>query len=598
MTSKIRNISIIAHIDHGKTTLVDRFIQICAKDKKLLNKERITDTMQLEQEKGITIKMQPITLKYRGYTINIIDTPGHVDFAYEVSRALRAVEAAVLLVDVTQGIQAQTIENLLKALEEDLTIIPVLNKIDLADKELINQRIKEIESILGFKGEEILLTSAKTGEGVKKLLDTITEKTPLPKKIKLGEEYANDPVALVIDAKYDNYHGVILYVRVFNSTIKPGMILSLKHAQIEFKVDKVGIFTPFYKETSHLSEGEVGFVVTKIKDPTNIYIGDTVTTVENPFTIKGYKSPSPKVFSSFYPAQEVSYIQLKDALYKLKLNDFALDIKEDSSKLLGKGFRLGFLGMLHLEIVKERLKREFGVNVIHTYPTVPYKIKLRDGKTIVIRNISDYPEEQKIERIYEPFIEAEIITPFEYLSDVLDLIRINRGILNDSAPLTRAIKQEYYKVKALIPFSEVIENFFNKLKSISHGYASLSYENIRYLPQDATKITILINREPYEALSFITHPQKAEARARKILRILKETLDRTIVPIPLQASVRGRIIARETIPALKKNVTAKLYGGDVRRKIKLLRKQAKLKKYRAQFIKVKIPTDFIKRVLE
>ena len=564
--------------------------------RQLTKQERITDTMELEQERGITIKMQPLTIQYKGYTINIIDTPGHVDFSYEVSRSLKAVEGAILLVDVTKGVQAQTVENLLKALKYDLHIIPVLNKVDLASNELIEKRLREIESILGFKEDQILLTSGKTGHNVPQLLDRIIKEVPSPKA--LASSTGKYPVALVLDAKYDNYYGIVATVRVYNQPIKAGTDLWISNQKIEFTPTQVGIFTPTPTQTQQLEPGQIGYIVTNLKDSQKFYVGATITSRGNNFTIEGYQQPQPKLFSSFYPQEPTTYPQLREALHKLKLNDFSLRIEDETSPLLGKGFRIGFLGMLHLEITKERLKREFNVNTLTTYPLVPYKIVTKDEQTILLRSINQFPPQEKIKQIFEPYIHAEIYTPFEYFSDILDLIKKSRGLIKDQQTVENSsINTTYLTINALIPFSEIIENFFNKLKSVSHGYASLSYEKIEYLPSEAVKVTILILKQPYEALSFVTHPQKATYLARKILATLKKTIPRTVVPIPLQAAVGGKIIARETIPALRKNVTAKLYGGDVRRKLKLLRNQTKLKKYRAQFIKIKIPHDFLQKVL-
>ncbi len=605
----IRNVAIIAHIDHGKTTLLDRFIQFLSNEKSVYKKDRVADVLELEQERGITIKMQPVSLYFNDVLINFVDTPGHVDFGYEVSRALKAVEGVVLLIDVTQGIQAQTIENLLTALKYDLSIIPVLNKVDLADSELIERRLIEIKNVLGFGRSEVILASGKTGKNVDLILRNIVEHIPPPTngalfkevmgKIKHRNKASSElPVAFVIDAQYDNYGGVVLTVRVVSGAVGANAPFVISNEDIEFNPIEVGVFSPMRTSQKQLTVGQIGYIVTNIKDPKHIYVGATITTKGNRLVISGYRRPVPKVFSSFYPAQDYTYDQLREALAKLKLNDFALSIEQDSSPLLGKGFKLGFLGMLHMEIIKERLAREFAVEVVTTYPLVPYKVKLKNGSKYTISSIRQFPSSQEIDTVWEPFINAEIFTPFEHLSAILDLLRQSRSVVLEQQQLNmEGVDMFYYKIKAQIPFSEIVDNFFNRLKSVSHGYASLSYEDISYLPSSAVKVDILVMGDIYENLSFITYPEKAQSKARSILKVLKKSIPRTIVPIPLQAAIGGKIIARETIPAMRKNVTAKLYGGDVRRKLKLLRNQARLKKYRSQFVKVKIPSDFLRQVL-
>ena len=594
-----KNLAIIAHIDHGKTTLLDRFIQIAGigDKKRVFKQDRITDRLELEQEKGITIKMQPVTLEWKNTFINIIDTPGHIDFAYEVSRSLRAVESAILLIDVTKGIQAQTIENLLIALEHNLKIFPVLNKIDIADSNLIETRIKEIKEMLGIPENEILLASGKTGQGVEDLLDKIAEHALNPKSTFQITD-AKVPLGLVLDAYYDNYDGVVLTVRTYNQDIKPKDSLWIVNSKAEFKVRDVGMFYPELVSTPTLKKDTIGYIKTGIKDPSLVYTGATVAPINNNFVFPGYKKPEPKIFSSFYPQEGNNYVQLREALKKLQLNDFSLQIEDESSVLLGKGFKIGFLGLLHLEITKERLKREFETDVVVTYPVIPYRVHLKDGSTTIIKSVSLYPAPEKIKEIEEPFMLVEIITPFEYFSVILELLRKLRAIVTDYDQILRQVKGlSYYRIKAKVPYSEVVDNLFNKLKSISHGYASISYVGMEYIKSDAVKVDILINHQLREELSFITYPQKAEPKAREILRILKETIPPTIIPIPLQATIGNKIIARETIRATRKDVTAKLYGGDIRRKMKLLRNQSKLKKMRATQVKVKIPSDFFKKVI-
>ena len=605
--NRIKNFTIIAHIDHGKTTLVDKMLEIVGR--KSLDQERVTDTLAIEQQKGITVKMQPITFLYKNYILNIIDTPGHIDFTYEVSRSLKAVEGAILLIDVTKGIQAQTIDNLLKALMQNLVIIPVLSKVDMADKTLINQRLQEINTILDIPSDQVILTSGHTGQGVTELLDTIIQKIPSANQgnekiltdLKLQDKFQskNQPYALIFDLKYDNHLGMIATVRMFHGEIKKDTPLFLVNENTEFIVKQVGIYTPNLTETTTLKAGDIGYIATGIKQTNKIFIGETISNSQIP-TIAGYKRPKPLVFASIYPKDPSEYTQFKDAVEKLALNDSGLQIKEIKSSLLGRGFRLGCLGTLHLEIVKERLTQEFGLNPILTMPTVNYKIKLENqDKYIDVHNPNQFPDNTSlIQDSQEPILTGDIITPQEYLSSVSNAIKAYRGVIKEITQYQKqGININYYNVLVDIPLAALVDGFFNAILKASKGFASFSYSNIKYESAKVVKVKILVNKEEYPELAFLSHPDSARPKALKILQALKSTIPPSIVQIPLQAAIGGTIIARETIRAYRKNVTAKLYGGDIRRKLKLLHKQAKLKSKRKQYIKIKIPPEaFIKAI--
>ena len=581
-TKYIRNFTIIAHIDHGKTTLVDKMLEIIGL--KNIKQERVTDTLQIEQEKGITVKMQPITFNYKDYKFNLIDTPGHIDFSYEVSRSLKAVEGAILLVDVTKGIQAQTIENLIKAIVNDLVIIPALSKIDMADENLRKQRLNEIKLILDIEPSEVILTSGHTGKGVTKLLDTIIKKIPTPKHL-------NQSKALIFDLHYDLHLGMIATIRNFGQTIKPGDKLYLINENKQFEVKEVGIYTPQKQKTNSLGPGEIGYIATGIKDTNQIFIGETISKDKDTTPIPGYKKPKPVVFASIFPQNSQEYNQFKDAILKLALNDTSLQTQEIKSSLLGRGFKIGCLGTLHLEIVKDRLAQEFKVTPIITMPTVEYKISYKGGIQKTITSPNEFPDDtSKVLTVFEPILHADIITPMNYIAQISDVIKSHRGIILDISQDSRnKINLDYYHIKTQIPLASLIEGFFNKLLQASKGYASFSYTKITYAPTQVVKVNILVNHIEYPELAFLTHPQTARQKALKMLQALKQSIPPSIIHIPLQAKANGKFIARETIRAYRKNVTAKLYGGDIRRKVKLLQKQAKLKKKRKEYIKIKIP---------
>ena len=592
--SKTRNFTVIAHIDHGKTTLLDKILEKVGLKK--LEQERVTDTLDVEQEKGITVKMQPISFKYKGYTFNVIDTPGHIDFTYEVSRALKAVSGAILLVDVTKGIQAQTIENLLKALENELTIIPVLSKVDMAGQNLINQRLQELKYILDIDPDKVILTSGHTGIGIDELLDRIITDIPEP-KLNTENIKTDLPYALVVDLKYDSHLGMISTVRVYNKPIIKDQELLLVNENSRFTAKQVGIFTPQRTPTNRLEPGSIGYIATGIKETDKIFIGETIST-QKITPIKGYKRPNPLVFASLFPSDPQNYTQFKDAIYQLALNDSGLQIKQIKSSLLGRGYRLGCLGTLHLEIVKERLEREFNIHPILTMPSVEYKLELKDGKIINISSPSSFVDPSFIKHVYEPVLTGEIITPNSFLSPILEVVKKYRGTINTINQYQKdTVNIDYYTLKINIPLESLIQGFFSALLQASKGYASFAYTDVTYQPSQVAKVDILVNKEAYPELSFLTYPTTAREKALKILQALKQTIPPSIVHIPLQATIGGKIIARETIRAYRKNVTAKLYGGDVRRKLKLLHKQAKLKKMRQQHIKIKIPPEaFLKAI--
>lgn len=612
--TQIRNFSIIAHIDHGKSTLTDRFIELAYKDyaKELQKQDRLTDVLEIEQERGITIKLQPVTLPWKGYFLNLIDTPGHVDFAYEVSRSLKACEGAILLIDVTQGIQAQTISTLLMAMDSNLEIIPVLNKVDLADKMLINTRLDEISQILGYSPTDVILASGKTGQGATDILDAIVNKIRPPRSLEeiLGQNEAKQKsisdgqtAALIFDSFYDQHKGVVASVRVFGGSIKAGQKLFLVNMSKEFIVREVGLFKPHMEQVDKLTTGMVGYIATGIKEIRDVRIGDTISN-NTKVVIPGFSKPRPKVFASIFPAVDKDFIHLKEAIEKLALNDAALDVQVDNSQVLGQGFKVGFLGLLHLEITKERLFKEFSINTVITMPSVKYKVKLKTGKIIYVKGASYLPDKPLIDTIYEPVIKGEILVPDKYLNGIYELVRESRGLVESTNTLytsatsaTRSVV--YYSLAVKIPYAELIKGFFNKLKAVSKGFASLQYDQVIYEPTEVVKVDILVNKQVVPSLSFLEVPNKARERAKKILNILKNTLDRQMFPIPLQGAIGSKIIARETIPAYRKNVTAKLYGGDITRKMKLWHNQAKKKKIRSQFAKVDIPhSAFIKIMQE
>jgi len=591
----IRNFSIIAHIDHGKSTLADRIIERCNAIDPRNHVDQLLDDMDIERERGITIKANVITLSYQSkngntYTFNLIDTPGHVDFTYEVSRALAACEGVLLLVDATQGVEAQTIANMYLALENDLTIVPVINKIDMPNADI--PRTKEsIKKSLGLDPETAICVSAREGTGIDDLLEKIVENIPAP------EGNPDAPLkALIFDSYFDQYVGVVTKVRIFDGTVKEDDMIMLFSNQKQYEVTEVGHFRLKREKRSQLTAGEVGYITAGIKQLTDTRTGDTITSAQNPVAepIVGFREAKPMVFSGLYPSISDDYDDLKDALYKLKLNDAALFFEPDNSYALGFGFRCGYLGLLHMEIVQERLEREFGLALITTAPTVEYRVVLTDGSVQLIDNPVKMPDPSQIERIEEPFVDATIITPSEYIGNIMALVSECRGIHKRMEYIDQTRVQLTYE----IPLAEIMFNFYDKLKSCTRGYASFDYELTDYRASDIVKVDILVNEEPVDALSFMVHKDKAYKRGRDIIEKLKDIIPRQQFKIPLQAAIGSRIIARENISPLRKNVTAKCYGGDITRKRKLLEKQKEGKKRLKQIGSVEIPQEAFLTILK
>lgn len=583
--SLIRNFAIIAHIDHGKSTLADRIIERCGGLEKREMQEQVLDSMDIERERGITIKAQTVRLNYpakdgKTYQLNLIDTPGHVDFTYEVSRSLASCEGSVLVVDATQGVEAQTLANVYLAINNNHEIIPVLNKVDLpsADPERVKQ---QIEDVIGLDAQNAIETSGKTGQGVDELLEAIVNKLPAPK----GEEKA--PLkALLIDSWYDSYLGVIVLVRMYDGVIRKKQQIRMMSNNAVYTIDRVGIFTPKMQDVDELTPGEVGFITASIKSVGDCRVGDTITDNKSPCeeALQGFKPSIPVVFCSIFPVDSSDYGLLKDALAKLKLNDASIDYQNENSAALGLGFRCGFLGLLHMEIIQERLSREFDLDLITTAPSVAYHLNMTDGSQITLHNPADMPDVTKISSIEEPMVRATILVPDDYLGSVLKLCNDRRGEQED---LTYAGNRAMVVYK--IPLNEIVFDFYDRLKSISSGYASFDYELIGYEASELVKVQILINEEPVDALAFLCHKEEAESRGRQICERLKDLIPRHLFKIPLQAAIGSKIIARETISALRKDVTAKCYGGDITRKRKLLDKQKKGKQRMRQFGKVEVP---------
>jgi len=589
MTDKkyIRNFAIIAHIDHGKSTLSDRFIEYCGTISNREMKEQILDSMDIERERGITIKAQTIRLEYIDknndkYIINLIDTPGHVDFSYEVSRSLAACEGALLLVDASQGVEAQTLANTWLALEANLEIIPVLNKVDLPASE--PERIKtQIKDLIGLDTENILNVSGKTGEGVKELLELLVKKVPTP----IGSE--NSPLkVLLIDTWYDSYLGVMVLVRVFDGVIKKGMKVQLMKSRREYQIEQVGILDPKPRIVDSLAVGEVGFITAAIKSVSDAWVGDTITDLKKPAleALPGFKDSIPVVFCGLYPSDAGDFDKLRGSLSKLRLNDTSFHFEIESSAALGLGFRCGFLGLLHLEIVQERLEREFDLDLVTTAPSVVYEVNMNDGSMLKIHNPVDWPDVTKINKVKEPWIRATIFSPDEYLGKILKLCNDKRGSQVELSYVGKRVMLLYD-----LPLNEVIFDFNDNLKSISRGYASFDYEIKNYKDGNLVKVGVLINAESVDSLSFIVHRERADFRARAICEKLKELIPRQLFKIAIQASIGGKVIARETVNALRKDVTAKCYGGDITRKKKLLEKQKKGKKRMKQVGSVDIPQE-------
>jgi GTP-binding protein LepA len=586
-TSLIRNFSIIAHIDHGKSTLSDRLIQLCGGVTARELKEQMLDSMELERERGITIKAQTVRLDYKAkdgktYQLNLMDTPGHVDFAYEVSRCLAACEGAILVVDASQGVEAQTLANVYTALDNDLEILPVLNKVDLpaADPDRVKQ---QIEDVIGLDASDAIPISAKTGINVEAVLEAIVERLPPPKG-----DAAKTLKALLVDSWYDPYLGVVVLVRVLDGKLRKGQRIKLMSTDAEYQVERVGVFRPKKQLIDELGPGEVGFFTAAMKEVADTRVGDTVTDAKNPTPepLPGFKPAQPVVFCGLFPVDAGDFGDLRDAMAKLRLNDASFSFEMETSAALGLGFRCGFLGLLHLEIITERLDREFNLNLITTAPSVVYHVYLTDGTLIEMHNPADMPDPTRIDRIEEPWITATIMVPDEYLGGVLKLCQDRRGRQTD---LTYAGSRAMLVYE--LPLNEVVFDFYDRLKSISKGYASFDYQITGYEAGDLVKMQILVNAEPVDALSIIVHRSRADARGRTMCEKLKDLIPQHMFQIPVQAAIGGRIIARETIRAMRKDVTAKCYGGDITRKRKLLEKQKAGKKKMRQFGKVEIPQE-------
>src|SRR3989338_3019883 len=587
--SHIRNFAIIAHIDHGKSTLSDRLIQECGAISEREMTAQILDSMDIEKERGITIKAQTVRLSYKAddgktYMLNLMDTPGHVDFAYEVSRCLAACEGSILVVDSTQGVEAQTLANVYQAIDNNHEIVPVLNKIDLpaSDSESVK---KQIEEVIGIDASEAILVSAKTGVGIHEVLEAVVKKLPAPK----GNQNDNFK-ALLIDSWYDPYLGVIVLARVIDGCLKKGQKIKMMAANAVYQVDSVGFFTPKKNFCDELRAGEVGFINAQIKQVSDCKVGDTIVLAnnDNSTALPGFKQNQPVVFCGIYPIDASDFEKFRDALAKLHLNDASFEYEPETSSALGYGFRCGFLGLLHLEIVQERLEREFDLYLIATAPSVIYKIHLRDKEILEIHSPAEMPDPVKIEFMEEPWIKATIMTPDEYLGAVLDLCAQKRGIQKDLSYVGQGLNNRAILVYRL-PLNEIVYDFYDRLKSCSRGYASFDWQMDGYEKSELVKLTIMVNGDAVDALSFITHKTRAESRCRAICAKLKDLIPRQMFAIAIQAAIGGKIIARETVSAMRKDVTAKCYGGDITRKRKLLEKQKKGKKKMREIGNVEIP---------
>ncbi|MBY0036524.1 elongation factor 4 [Bacillus cereus group sp. BceL295] len=593
--SKIRNFSIIAHIDHGKSTLADRILEKTNALTQREMKAQLLDSMDLERERGITIKLNAVQLNYKAkdgeeYILHLIDTPGHVDFTYEVSRSLAACEGAILVVDAAQGIEAQTLANVYLALDNNLEILPVINKIDLpsADPERVRQ---EVEDVIGLDASEAVLASAKAGIGIEEILEQIVEKVPAPS----GD--SEEPLqCMIFDSLYDPYRGVIAYIRVVNGTVKVGDKVRMMATGKEFEVTEVGVFTPKTTQRDELTVGDVGFLAASIKNVGDTRVGDTITHAKRPATepLAGYRKLNPMVFCGLYPIDSARYNDLRDALEKLELNDSALEFEPETSQALGFGFRCGFLGLLHMEIIQERIEREFKIDLITTAPSVIYKVYLTNGEDVIVDNPSNMPDPQSIDRVEEPFVKASIMVPNDYVGAVMEICQGKRGTFIDMQYLDETRVTLTYE----IPLSEIVYDFFDQLKSNTKGYASFDYELIGYKPSKLVKMDILLNNEQVDALSFIVHRDSAYDRGKVIVEKLKELIPRQQFEVPIQATIGNKVVARSTIKAMRKNVLAKCYGGDISRKRKLLDKQKEGKKRMKSVGSVEVPQEAFMAVLK
>ncbi len=586
----IRNFCIVAHIDHGKSTLADRFLEVTGTVEKRDMKEQMLDTMEIEQERGITIKLQPVRMDYKGYVLNLIDTPGHVDFSYEVSRSLAAVEGVLLVVDASQGIEAQTLSNVYLALEHNLEIIPVVNKIDLPHAEP-EKVAKEIVDLLGVKPEEIIFASGKTGDGVSTILDRVIQKVPAP----VG--YPDRPLrALIFDSFYDPYRGVITYIRVVDGSLATNQKIHMIANKNNAEALEIGYMKPKLKPESSLACGEIGYIVTGLKNVSEARVGDTITlTGETKVeALHGYQKVKPFVFAGIYTTEGDDYPLLREALGKLALSDSSLDFLPENSSALGFGFRCGFLGLLHMEIIKERLEREFNLDLIVTIPSVSYEIVKNDREVISLHGASELPDLSQIKEIREPWANTEIVTPSEYIGSIMEMIQNHRGVFKT----IDYFEEKRVIIKTELPLSQIIIDFYDQLKSVSSGYASMNYELLGYRASDLVKLDILVGGNLVDTLSLLTHRNEAPILGKKIIEKLKKLIPKQMFKITLQAAVGSKIIAREDIPAFRKDVTAKLYGGDVTRKNKLLNKQKEGKKKMKHLGKVEIPSNAFMELLK
>jgi GTP-binding protein LepA len=589
MQSKIRNFCIIAHIDHGKSTLADRLLEITKTVEKRQMKDQLLDTMDLERERGITIKLQPVRMEWQGFILNLIDTPGHVDFTYEVSRSLAACEGAILVVDSTQGIEAQTLANIHLAQQHNLKIIPVVNKIDLPNSDR-EKTAEEIKKAFGFSDNEILYASGKTGEGVEKILQAVIDGIPAPNGV------ADKPLrALIFDSSYDIHRGVITFVRVVDGGLSKNEKIQMLGTKTSADALEVGYFRPKFSPSNKLETGEVGYIVTGLRDVRKARVGDTITnSMKEVEALPGYKQVKPMVYASIFPTSGDDYPVLRDAIDKLKLNDAALEFEPESIPALGFGFRTGFLGLLHMDIVQERLTREYGLDLVLTAPSVEYKVNLKSASAKIIHTPAELPDPSIYESIEEPWVLIEILVPQLYIGGILELIIGRRGIYKNMEYLSN----DRVLISAEMPLANIIIDFYDKLKSISSGYASLNYEFLEFRTGDLVKLDILVASEKVDALSVIVHKASAEQEGRALAAKLKELIPRQQFEIAIQAAIGGKIIARETIPAVRKDVTAKLYGGDVTRKMKLLEKQKKGKKRLKRVGSVDIPQEAFMAILK
>ncbi|MDR0319863.1 MAG: translation elongation factor 4 [Treponema sp.] len=595
LTKNIRNFCIIAHIDHGKSTLADRLIQKAKLVDDRNFKDQILDNMDIERERGITIKSQAVTIPYTAldgieYELNFVDTPGHVDFSYEVSRAINSCEGALLLVDATQGVQAQTLSNMYLALEHNLEIVPVINKIDMQAADIPRVK-KQIDKDLGLDAETAVLVSARQGVGIDELFETIVSRIPSP----TGDP--SSPLrALIFDCHYDPYRGVVVHLRIFDGKLKKGMKISFMSNNSVYEIETAGVFKLALVETGELSAGDVGYIIAGIKTVSDVRVGDTVTGTDNPCSsaLSGFREVKPVVFSSIYPVDSNDYEELRTSMEKLKLNDASLIYEKDSSAALGFGFRCGFLGLLHLEVIQERLEREFDQSVIFTAPSVKYKVFIRDGEELMIDNPMDYPDEGRIAGAEEPYIRASVITPTDYLGNIMTLCLEKRGVQTNMTYLDEKRVEMIYDM----PLSEVLFDFYDRLKSISRGYASFDYDISGYKPTELVKLDILLNAKPVDALSQLVFKDNAYDRARKVCERLRDEIPRQQFKIPIQGSIGSHVIARETVNALRKDVLAKCYGGDITRKRKLLEKQKEGKKRMKMVGDVELPQSAFLAVLK